>query len=110
LYDFKDNGTLSQWLADNPYLDDETTVEVTNCITVIESPPVQDLNSSQMEAEHEQVSVTSNSTPTQEGHFNNGVAQRIWICNSEEDVPNQMGEILVELSKTRYSYNPAGHG
>jgi hypothetical protein len=25
----------------------------------------------------------------------------------EEDVPNQMGEILVVLSKTRYSYNPA---
>jgi hypothetical protein len=52
LYDFKDNGTLSQWLVDNPYLDDEATVEVTNCITIIESPPVQDLSSSQMEAEH----------------------------------------------------------
>jgi hypothetical protein len=47
LYDFKDDGTLSQWLADNPYSDDETTVEVTNCITVLEAPSVQDLSSSQ---------------------------------------------------------------
>jgi hypothetical protein len=107
LYDFKDDGTLSQWLADNPYSDDEATVEITNCITVLESPPIQDLSSSQMEAEQEQGNVTSNSTPTQEGHFSNGAAQRIWICNSEEDVPNQRGEILVALSKTRYSYNPA---
>jgi hypothetical protein len=106
-YDFKDDGTLSQWLADNPYSDDKATVEVTNCITVLESPPVQDLCSSQMEAEQEQGSVISNSTPTQEGHFSNGAAQRIWIYNSEEDVPNQRGEILVALSKTRYSYNPA---
>jgi hypothetical protein len=53
------------------------------------------------------VSLTSNSTPTQEDHFSNGVAQRIWICNSEEEVPNQRGEVLVALSKTRYSYNPA---
>jgi hypothetical protein len=106
-YDFKDDGTLSQWLADNPYSDDEATVEVTNCITVLESPPVQDLCSSQMEAEQEQGSVISNSTPTQEGHFSNGAAQRIWIYNSEEDVPNRRGEILVALSKTRYSYNPA---
>jgi hypothetical protein len=60
-----------------------------------------------MEVEQEQESVTSNSTPTQEGHFNNGAAQRIWIYNSEEDGPNQRGEILVALSKTRYSYNPA---
>jgi hypothetical protein len=64
LYDFKDDGTLSQWLADNPYSDDEATVEVTNCITVLESSPVQDLYSSQMEVEQEQRSVTSNSTPT----------------------------------------------
>jgi hypothetical protein len=60
-----------------------------------------------MEAEHRQGNVTSNSAPTQESHFRNGVAQRIWICNSEEDVPNQMGEILLELSKTHYSFNPA---
>jgi hypothetical protein len=84
---------LSQWLADNPYSDDEAMVEVTNCITVLESPPVQDLCSSQMEAEQEQRSVTSNSTPTQGGHFSDGAALRIWICNSEEDVPNQRGEI-----------------
>jgi hypothetical protein len=107
LYDFKDDGTLSQWLADNPYSNDEATVEVTNCITILESPPVQDLCSSQMEAEQEQGSVTSYSTPTQEGHFSNEAAQRIWICNSEEDVPNQRGEIFMALSKTRYSYNPA---
>jgi hypothetical protein len=107
LYDFKDDGTLSQWLADNPYSDDEATVEVTNCIIVLEAPPVQDLSSSQMEAEQEQVRLTSNSTPTQEDHFSNGAAQRIWICNSEEEVPNQRGEVLVALSKTRYSYNPA---
>jgi hypothetical protein len=106
LHDFKDDGTLSQWLADNPYSDDEATVEVTNCITVLESSPVQDLSSSQMEAEQEQVNVTSDSTPTQEGHFNNGAAQRIWICNSEEDVPNQRGEILVAISKTSYLYSP----
>jgi hypothetical protein len=59
-----------------------------------------------MEAEHGQVSVTSNSAPTQESHFSNKATQRIWICNLEEDVPTQMGEILVELSKTLYSYNP----
>jgi hypothetical protein len=62
-----------------------------------------------MEAEHGQLSVTSNAAPTQESHFSNGAVQRIWICNSEEDVPNQRGEILVELSKTRYSYNPANN-
>jgi hypothetical protein len=107
LYDFKDDGTLSQWLADNPYSNDEATIEGTNYIIVLEFPPVQDLSYLQMEAEQEQVSVTSDSTPTQEGHFSNRAAQRIWICNSEEDVPNQKGEILVALSKTRYSYNPA---
>jgi hypothetical protein len=46
LYDFKDDRTLFQWLADNPYSDDEEKVEVTNYITVIESPSVQDLSSS----------------------------------------------------------------
>jgi hypothetical protein len=44
LYDFKDDGTLSQWLADNPYSNDEAMVEVTNYITVIESPSVKDLS------------------------------------------------------------------
>ena len=44
LYDFKDDGTLAQWLAENPYSDDEGTVEITNCITIMEYPPAQTCN------------------------------------------------------------------
>ena len=69
---------MAQWLIENPYSDDEGTVEVTNCIMVIESP-------AQREAEHKRVTAISSSTPTQECHFSTKAAQSIWICNSVEE-------------------------
>ena len=52
LYNFKDDETLAQWLVDNPYLDDEEMVEVTNCIIIMESLLVQGKSPAQMGVEY----------------------------------------------------------